>query len=209
LGSIIPHAAATPLSNNFLPTSGSNNNNPVTTPTSATQSATSPSAGGFQTLGSNHNNPVTTPSPATLSTATPSAEGFQNLGSSTTTVTGTSAPGPVVSPTPPVGANESSQCAPQQLSSYFSTPEEKAKKVKQAQAMQALISVTIFCDRDTSGRFDDWVAHLEAALALGDFDEGRKLQLMRSKLYGEAAEEFDTFKLDILGPGRMLMLKLD
>ncbi|EFX75126.1 hypothetical protein DAPPUDRAFT_108167 [Daphnia pulex] len=62
--------------------------------------------------------------------------------------------------------------------------------------MQALISVTIFCDRDTSGRFDDWVAHLEAALALGDFDEGRKLQLMRSKLYGEAAEEFDTFKLD-------------
>jgi hypothetical protein len=46
------------------------------------------------------------------------------------------------------------------------------------------------------GSFDDWVAHLEAALALGDFDEGRKLQLLRSKLYGEAAEEFDTFKLD-------------
>jgi hypothetical protein len=62
--------------------------------------------------------------------------------------------------------------------------------------MQALISVTIFCDRDTSGRFDDWIAHLEAALALGDFDESRKLQLMCSKLYGEAAAEFDTFKLD-------------
>jgi hypothetical protein len=62
--------------------------------------------------------------------------------------------------------------------------------------MQALISVTIFCDRDTSGRFDDWIAHLEAALALGDFEESRELQLIRSKMYGEAAEDFDTFKLD-------------
>jgi hypothetical protein len=55
-------------------------------------------------------------------------------------------------------------------------------KIKQAQAMQALILVKIFCDRDTSGRFDDWIKHLEAALALGDFDESRKLKLMRSKL---------------------------
>ncbi|EFX67447.1 hypothetical protein DAPPUDRAFT_331057 [Daphnia pulex] len=62
--------------------------------------------------------------------------------------------------------------------------------------MQALIAVSIFCDRDTSGRFDDWVAHLESALNLGEFEESRKLQLMRTKLYGEAAEEFDTFKLD-------------
>ncbi|KAK4009662.1 hypothetical protein OUZ56_018808 [Daphnia magna] len=47
-----------------------------------------------------------------------------------------------------------------------------------------------------SGRFDDWAAHLESALDLGNFEEARKLRLMRSKLYGEAAEEFDTFKLD-------------
>jgi hypothetical protein len=95
-----------------------------------------------------------------------------------------------------VGQNEPSQGPTQQLSSFFSTPEEKAKNIKQSQAMQALISVTIFCDRDTSGRFDDWIAHLEAALALGDFEESRKLQLIRSKMYGEAAEDFDTFKLD-------------
>ncbi|KAI9550448.1 hypothetical protein GHT06_005439 [Daphnia sinensis] len=62
--------------------------------------------------------------------------------------------------------------------------------------MQAFGSVTIFCDRQRSGRFDDWVAHLESALDLGNFEEARKLRLMRSKLYGEAAEEFDTFKLD-------------
>ncbi|KZR97471.1 Uncharacterized protein APZ42_007634, partial [Daphnia magna] len=54
----------------------------------------------------------------------------------------------------------------------------------------------IFCDRQRSGRFDDWAAHLESALDLGNFEEARKLRLMRSKLYGEAAEEFDTFKLD-------------
>ena len=46
------------------------------------------------------------------------------------------------------------------------------------------------------GALDNWIAHLESALDLGDFEEGRKLQLLRSKLYGEAAEEFDTFKLD-------------
>jgi hypothetical protein len=64
--------------------------------------------------------------------------------------------------------------------------------------MQALISVAIFCDKETSGRFDNWIAHLESALDPDDFEEGRKLQLLRSKLYGEAAEEFDTFKLDSL-----------
>ena len=82
------------------------------------------------------------------------------------------------------------------LTSFFINPEEKEKKTRQSQAMQALISVAIFCDKETSGRFDNWIAHLESALDLGDFEEGRKLQLLRSKLYGEAAEEFDTFKLD-------------
>lgn len=82
------------------------------------------------------------------------------------------------------------------LTSFFINPEEKERKTRQSQAMQALISVAIFCDKETSGRFDNWIAHLESALDLGDFEEGRKLQLLRSKLYGEAAEEFDTFKLD-------------
>ncbi|KZS05510.1 Uncharacterized protein APZ42_031278 [Daphnia magna] len=45
-----------------------------------------------------------------------------------------------------------------------------------------------------SGRFDDWAIHRESSLDLGNFEEARKLRLMRSKLYGEAAEEFDTFK---------------
>ena len=62
--------------------------------------------------------------------------------------------------------------------------------------MQAVISVSIFCDRETSGRFDDWIAHLESALDLGEFEEGRNLQLLRTKLYGAAAEELDTFKLE-------------
>ncbi|KAK4007566.1 hypothetical protein OUZ56_012724 [Daphnia magna] len=49
---------------------------------------------------------------------------------------------------------------------------------------------------DRSGRFDDWAAHLEATLDLGNFKKARKLRLMRPKLYGEAAEQFDNFKLD-------------
>jgi hypothetical protein len=150
LRSIIPRATAASSSINCLSTLGSNNNQINT-------------------------NQVTTPYPATQPTTSPSAGGFQNLGSSTIPVVVTSAPGPVVSLTPnagiavalppPVGQNEPSQDPTQQLSSFFSTPEEKAKNIKQSQAMQALISVTIFCDRDTSGRFDDWIAHLEAALA--------------------------------------------
>ncbi|KAK4007316.1 hypothetical protein OUZ56_012476 [Daphnia magna] len=74
--------------------------------------------------------------------------------------------------------------------------DEKTKRAQQEQAMQAFGSVTIFCDRQRFGRFDDWAAHLESALNLGNFEEARKLRLMRSKLYGAAAEEFDTFKLN-------------
>ncbi|KZR96140.1 Uncharacterized protein APZ42_009690, partial [Daphnia magna] len=74
--------------------------------------------------------------------------------------------------------------------------DDKIRRAQQEQAMQAFGSVTIFCDRQRSGRFDDWTAHLESALDLGNFEEAKKLRIMRSKLYGEAAEEFDTFKLD-------------
>ncbi|KAK4006347.1 hypothetical protein OUZ56_011501 [Daphnia magna] len=74
--------------------------------------------------------------------------------------------------------------------------DEKTKRAQQEQAIQAFGSVTIFCDRQRSGSFDDWAAHLESTLDLGNFQETRKSRLMRSKLYGEAAEEFDTFKLD-------------
>lgn len=62
--------------------------------------------------------------------------------------------------------------------------------------MQAFSSVTIFCDRQRSGRFDDGAAYLEATLDLGNFEEACKLCLMRSKLYREATEEFENFKLD-------------
>ncbi|KAK4017506.1 hypothetical protein OUZ56_032919 [Daphnia magna] len=48
----------------------------------------------------------------------------------------------------------------------------------------------------SSGRFDDWAVHLEATLDLANFEEARKLRLMRLKLYGETVEEFDNFKLD-------------
>ncbi|KAK4004260.1 hypothetical protein OUZ56_006002 [Daphnia magna] len=51
-------------------------------------------------------------------------------------------------------------------------------------------------NRDRSGRFDDWLAHLESVLVLGDFEEPRKIIVLRSKLYGEAADEFDNFELE-------------
>ncbi|KAK4007132.1 hypothetical protein OUZ56_012293 [Daphnia magna] len=62
--------------------------------------------------------------------------------------------------------------------------------------MQAFSSVAIFCDRQRSGRFDDLAAHLKATLDLGNFEEARRQRLMHSKLYGDAAEEFDNFKLE-------------
>ncbi|KAK4006518.1 hypothetical protein OUZ56_011672 [Daphnia magna] len=61
---------------------------------------------------------------------------------------------------------------------------------------EGVIYASAHRDRQRSGRFDDWAAHLESALDVGNFEKARKLRLMRSKLYGEAAEEFDTFKLD-------------
>ncbi|KAI9560497.1 hypothetical protein GHT06_011430 [Daphnia sinensis] len=62
--------------------------------------------------------------------------------------------------------------------------------------MTLFSNVGIYVDRERSGRFDDWLAHLESVLVLGDFEESRKIVLLRSKLYGEAADEFDNFKLE-------------
>ncbi|KAK4030841.1 hypothetical protein OUZ56_024228 [Daphnia magna] len=62
--------------------------------------------------------------------------------------------------------------------------------------MQAFSSVAIFCGRQRFGHFDDWPAHLKATLDLENFEEARKIRVMRSKLYGAAAEESENFKLD-------------
>jgi hypothetical protein len=62
--------------------------------------------------------------------------------------------------------------------------------------MNLFSNVGIFIDLDRSGRFDEWLAHLESVLILGDFEESRKIALLRSKLYCEAADEFDTFKIE-------------
>ncbi|XP_045032247.1 uncharacterized protein LOC116928399, partial [Daphnia magna] len=62
--------------------------------------------------------------------------------------------------------------------------------------MTLFSNIGIYVDRERSGRFDDWLAHLESVLVLGDFEESRKIILLRSKLYGEAADEFDNFKLE-------------
>ncbi|KZS10448.1 Uncharacterized protein APZ42_025092 [Daphnia magna] len=76
------------------------------------------------------------------------------------------------------------------------TVDDKIRRAQHEQAILAFSSVAIFCDRQSSGRFDDWAAHLEATLDLANFEEARKLRLMRSKLYGETVVEFDNFKLD-------------
>ena len=73
---------------------------------------------------------------------------------------------------------------------------DKKQKLQQSQAMTLFSNVGIYIDRERSSRFDDWMAHLESVLVLGDFEESRKVVLLRSKLYGEAADEFDNFKLE-------------
>nr|CAH0101699.1 unnamed protein product [Daphnia galeata] len=73
---------------------------------------------------------------------------------------------------------------------------DKKQKLQQSQAMTLFSNVGIYIDRERSGRFDDWMAHLESVLVLGDLEESRKVVLLRSKLYGEAADEFDNFKLE-------------
>ncbi|KZS06385.1 Uncharacterized protein APZ42_030174 [Daphnia magna] len=57
-------------------------------------------------------------------------------------------------------------------------------------------NVGIYVDHDRSGRFDDWLALLESVLVLGNFEESRKIILLRSKLYGEVVDEFDNFNLE-------------
>nr|CAH0111070.1 unnamed protein product [Daphnia galeata] len=95
---------------------------------------------------------------------------------------------------PPIGVSQKQATLkktlnPLPLTSFFINPEEKEKKTRQSQAMQALISVAIFCDKETSGRFDNWIAHLESALDLGR-------ACYAPNYTEEIEEEFDTFKLD-------------
>jgi hypothetical protein len=78
--------------------------------------------------------------------------------------------GNIINNTPILVKNNPSSNLPSQqtinsqlCSSYMLIPEEKAIKIKQGQAMQAMISVSIFGDRETSGPFDDWIAHLESS----------------------------------------------
>ncbi|KAK4013547.1 hypothetical protein OUZ56_026101 [Daphnia magna] len=62
--------------------------------------------------------------------------------------------------------------------------DDKIRRAQQEQAMQAFSSVAIFCDRQSSGLFDDWAVHLEATLYLGNLEEARKLRLMRRSCMG-------------------------
>jgi hypothetical protein len=78
--------------------------------------------------------------------------------------------GNIISNTPILVKNSPSSNLPSQqtinsqlCSSYMLTPEEKAKKIKQG---NTIISVSIFCDRETSERFDDWIAHFIAIIPL-------------------------------------------
>ncbi|KAK4006799.1 hypothetical protein OUZ56_011957 [Daphnia magna] len=45
--------------------------------------------------------------------------------------------------------------------------------LQQSQAMTFFSNVGIYVDRDHSGRFDDWLAHRESGMVLGDFEESR------------------------------------
>ncbi|KAK4021847.1 hypothetical protein OUZ56_003755 [Daphnia magna] len=62
-----------------------------------------------------------------------------------------------------------------------------------SKAADCIVQPDLTNDRDRSGRFDDWLARLESVLVLGNFEESRKIILLRSKLYDESADEFDHF----------------
>ena len=75
--------------------------------------------------------------------------------------------------------------------SYYNC--QKLLQNQQQQTIVMLAQIPIFNGLGTT-RYEDWIQHFEGVIDTSEFEEGRKIKLLRSKLFGTALDFISTFK---------------
>ncbi|EFX63624.1 hypothetical protein DAPPUDRAFT_268105 [Daphnia pulex] len=101
-------------------------------------------------------------------------------------------PAPCVVP-PPVAVEQPVDCSAVSNQSYYNS--QKLLQNQQQQTIALLAQVPAFSGTG-SGKFEDWIQHFERVVNTADFEEGRKIKLLGSKLFGAAGDCITTFLLN-------------
>ncbi|KZS06395.1 Uncharacterized protein APZ42_030190 [Daphnia magna] len=79
-----------------------------------------------------------------------------------------------------------------QVKSYYLS--KKLLLNQQQQTVSLLAQVPAFNEL-SSTKFEDWIKHFDAVMNTSEFEEGRKIKLLCSKLFGSATDCVTTFQL--------------
>ncbi|EFX65908.1 hypothetical protein DAPPUDRAFT_332719 [Daphnia pulex] len=101
-------------------------------------------------------------------------------------------PAPCVVP-PPVAVDQPVDCPAVSTQSYYNS--QKLLQNRQQQTIALLAQVPAFSGTG-SGKFEDWIQHFELVVNTVDFEEGRKIKLLGSTLFGAAGDCITTFLLN-------------
>ena len=71
---------------------------------------------------------------------------------------------------------------------------QKLLQNQQQQTIVMLAQIPIFNGLGTT-RYEDWIQHFEGVIDTSEFEEGRKIKLLRSKLFGTALDCISTFQI--------------
>ena len=102
------------------------------------------------------------------------------------------APSPSTAPTTAAGGN-SVDCSTVSNQSYYNS--QKLLQNQQQQTIALLAQVPAFNGMGST-KFEDWIKHFERVVDTSEFEEGRKIKLLGSKLFGSAGDCITTFQLN-------------
>ena len=95
-------------------------------------------------------------------------------------------------PTATAGGNHV-DCSTVSNQSYYNS--QKLLQNQQQQTIALLAQVPAFNGMGST-KFEDWIQHFERVVDTAEFEEGRKIKLLGSKLFGSAGDCITTFQLN-------------
>ncbi|KAI9557200.1 hypothetical protein GHT06_017017 [Daphnia sinensis] len=90
-------------------------------------------------------------------------------------------------------AEREGNCSAAMNQSYYNS--KKLLQNQQQQTIALLAQVPAFNGMGST-KFEDWIQHFERVVDTAEFEEGRKIKLLGSKLFGSAGDCFTTFQLN-------------
>ena len=101
-------------------------------------------------------------------------------------------PGTSVPQATNVGGNQVN-CSTKSSPTYYNS--QKLLQNQQQQTISLLAQVPAFNGMGST-KFEDWIQHFERVVDTSEFEEGRKIKLLASKLFGSAGDCITTFQLN-------------